>query len=205
MMFKRILPTSFAIFSALLVLGGLLFDQYPQLVMARAILLQSAMVIAAFAFILAFVNLLRVHLYRLGRRGPWGKRLASLLIVLSAVGTAGLVFLDGTDGLWSQRILEGLLIPGEGALLALTAITLILAAMRMLRVRRGMGSLIFVIVLTLSLLGALPYVPGLSALAVWLRDVPAMAGMRGLLLGVALGIALTALRIMLGFSQPHSD
>ncbi len=202
-MFKRILPTAFAIFSGLLVLGGLLFPAYPQLEMSRLLLLQSAMVIATFAFILAFANLLRVHLYRIGRRGK--QRFASLLVVLSAVGTATLVFVEGPTGLWSRRVMEGILVPGEGALLALTAVTLVLAALRMLRVRRGAGTFLFLLVLLTLLVGTIPSFPLLGEIAAWLQAVPAMAGMRGLVLGVALGVALTALRIMLGFSQPHSD
>ncbi len=202
-MFKRILPTAFAIFSGILVLGGLLFPQYPQLAMARLILLRWAMVIAAFAFILAFANLLRVHLYRIGRHGK--RRFTSLLVILSAVIVAPVVFIEGPTGLWSRRVMEGLLVPGEGALLALTAITLTLAALRMLRVRRGWGSFLFLIVLLILLLGAIPYLPEMGAVAAWVRSVPAMAGMRGLVLGVALGVALTALRVMLGLSQPHSD
>ncbi len=202
-MFKRILPTAFAVFSALLVLGGQLFPAYPQLVMARLILLRSAMVIAAFAFILAFSNLLRVHLYRIGRKGK--HRFASLLVLLSAVSVAVVVFIEGPTGLWSQRLMVGILIPGEGALLALTAVTLTLAALRMLRVRRGAGSFLFILVLLILLLGNVPYLPQFGAVATWLKTVPAVAGMRGLVLGVALGIAMTALRVMLGLSQPHSD
>jgi hypothetical protein len=202
-MFKRILPTAFAIFSGLLVLGGLLFPQYPQLAMARMILLRSAMVVAAFAFILAFANLLRVHLYRLGRHGK--RRFTSFLVLLSALVVAPIVFIEGPTGLWSRRVMEGLLVPGEGALLALTAITLILAALRMLRVRRGAGTFLFLFVLLVLLVGTASEVPFVGEVATWLREVPAMAGMRGLVLGVALGIALTALRVILGLSQPHSD
>ncbi len=202
-MFKRILPTASAILSGLIVLGGLLFPDYAPLHAARLLVLQWAMIIVAFAFILGFLNLLRVHAYRVGRRHKgW---FTSLLVIISAVGAAALVFVEGPTGPWSRRLLDALLIPGEGALLALTAVTLTLAAIRMLRVRRGVGGLLFAVVLLILLLGNFPYLPHLGTAAAWLREVPAMAGMRGLVLGVAIGIALTALRIILGLSQPHSD
>ncbi len=202
-MFKRILPTSMTILAGLVVLGGMLFPDLPGLAMARLILLRWAMVVAAFAFILAFANLIRVHAYRVGRRSKgW---LTSLLVIGSAISTAVIVFVEGPTGMWSRRILEGVLVPGEGALLALTAVTLTLAALRMLRVRRGAGGLIFILVLVILLIGTYPYFTPLGVVASWLSEVPATAGMRGLLLGVALGIALTALRIIFGLSQPQSD
>jgi hypothetical protein len=39
----------------------------------------------------------------------------------------------------------------------------------------------------------------------WIMRVPAMAGMRGILLGVALGITATALRVLIGADRPSSD
>ena len=39
----------------------------------------------------------------------------------------------------------------------------------------------------------------------WIVQVWAMAGMRGVLLGVALGITATALRVLIGADRPSSD
>jgi hypothetical protein len=39
----------------------------------------------------------------------------------------------------------------------------------------------------------------------WVLDVPALAGARGILLGVALGTAATGLRVLLGLDRPYVD
>jgi hypothetical protein len=39
----------------------------------------------------------------------------------------------------------------------------------------------------------------------WVLDVLAMAGVRGVLLGVALGAILTGMRLLLGVERPYDD
>ena len=50
--------------------------------------------------------------------------------------------------------------------------------------------------------GLVPILPGIRD---WILDVPAMAGVRGILLGVALGALLTGIRLLLGAERPYSD
>jgi hypothetical protein len=59
----------------------------------------------------------------------------------------------------------------------------------------------------LSLLGTTPLLgfEWLSDIRDWLIHVPGMAGIRGLLLGVALGTVITGIRVLLGSDRPHSE
>ena len=50
--------------------------------------------------------------------------------------------------------------------------------------------------------GLLPVVPEIKD---WVLDVLAMAGVRGVLLGVALGAILTGMRLLLGVERPYDD
>jgi hypothetical protein len=51
-------------------------------------------------------------------------------------------------------------------------------------------------------LGLVPILPELKD---WILDVPTLAGVRGILLGVALGALLTGIRLLLGVERPYSD
>ncbi len=211
MFFKRTIPTAVAMAVGALVLIGALLPMprpgasgiIPILWLTRFVLIRWAMVLAAFAFFLGFLHLLRVHLVRLGRRAKgWS---TSLLILVSACVTLTLVLWQGAEGQLSRQLFDNILVPGESALFALTAVTLILAGMRIFRVRRTAGSALFLAVALIVLIGTVPYVGFMGDLASWIQTVPALAGMRGLLLGVALGTILSGMRVIVGLTRPHSD
>ena len=204
-MFKRFLPTIVAMLVGILVLLGYLLPLEFLATLRDVILLRWAVVLAAYALIVAYLSLLRVHLLRLTSARK--KKFTSLLVILSALGTLILVLLQGVDGLLTQQVLTAVLIPGESALLALTAVTLIVAGMRILRARRTVGAIIFVIAAGIILLTTVAYSVYPNVLDALRQgvDTLATAGMRGLVMGVALGITLTGLRVLLGIDRPHSD
>lgn len=204
-MFKRFLPTIIAMLAGILILLGYLVP-LPFLATLRDwFLLRWAVVLAAFALIVAYLSLLRVHLLRLTSARK--KKFASLLVIVSALGTLVLVLWQGVEGTWTQQVLTSVLIPGESALLALTAVTLIVAGMRILRARRTAGAIVFVVAAGLILLTTVAYSVYPSVLAALRQgvDTLATAGMRGIVMGVALGVTLTGLRVLLGIDRPHSD
>ncbi|HQE93872.1 MAG TPA: hypothetical protein PLH19_12495 [Anaerolineae bacterium] len=203
-MFKRFLPTVVAMLVGLLVLLGYLLP-VDFLILLRDFLLRWATVLAVFALLLAYMSLLRVHILRLSRARK--NKITSLLVIVSALGTLALVLWQGAAGAWTQQLVNSVLVPGESALLALTAVTLIVAGMRLMRVRRTIGGVIFVIAAAIVLLTTVAYsfYPDMLAALRQGVDTLATGGMRGLMLGVALGVTLTGLRVILGFDRPHSD
>jgi hypothetical protein len=204
-MLLRVLATVVAVLATVAVLAGTFWPVSP-LREIRAVFLQWAMVLGGFAFLLAFSNLLRANLKRLQRKGRG--RMPSLIIVLFAVGTAALVswemFTVGGVGTWGQYVVDAILIPGESALLALTSVTLLLAGLRALRTRKTTGSLFFVLVAVLMLIQTLPYVGVVGNISAWIEGVLAIAGMRGLLMGVALGTLLVGMRTVF-MTRPYVD
>lgn len=170
----------------------------------RGDVLQWATVLAAFALFLAFLSIVRVHLARLV--GKSRHKIASLLIVVSAVGSLVLVLLQGPEGPLTRVLVRDVLVAGESALLALTAITLLLAGARALQTRRSLGTVVFILVSLFALAAAIPYAR-LAVLdsAMVVVDTVASAGVRGLVLGVALGITLTGIRLIIGVDRPHSE
>jgi succinate-acetate transporter protein len=98
--------------------------------------------------------------------------------------------------------------PIEASLMAILAISLAYASLRLLQKRKNAMTIIFVISTILFLLlssGFLAtsenkYVAGVLGV---LSQLP-VAGARGLLLGIGLGSLVTGLRILLGSDRPFS-
>jgi hypothetical protein len=96
--------------------------------------------------------------------------------------------------------------PIQASLSALLVFFLVTAAYRLLRVRNLESAvMLFAALLVLAAGLTVGLVPALSDLRNWILDVPAMAGVRGILLGVTLGILLTGIRLLAGVERPYGD
>jgi hypothetical protein len=206
---KRTLPAAIAIPVGVSVLVSILIPD-PVLDALGLYLIDLAVIVAAFAFFLGVVNLMRVHARKL--RGRPADRLYSfvLLVVVVLVVIFGLPSLEGKPSGPAQPVVkwlfENVQIPIQTALSALLVFLLITAAYRLLS-QRNAESAVMLIVALLVLLGqaAVGLFPPLSAIRDWIVAVPAMAGARGILLGVALGAVLTGVRLLLGIERPYSE
>jgi len=188
--------------------GRLLIQYQGRVVEWRDVLVEWAVIVAAFAFLLGIFNILRVHGGRIGhRRQGWPYSLVLLLVMVVAwippllpVGIPGQETLD-------RAVFDYVISPVGASLGALVVFTLALAAFRLLRVRQGAGAVLFLLTVAVVLLGSVPFIglEWLAGIRDWIINVPGMAGMRGLLLGVALGTVITALRVLVVSERPHSE
>ena len=188
--------------------GRLLIQFRGRVVEWRDVLVEWAVIVAAFAFLLGIFNILRVHGGRIGhRRQGWPYSLVLLLVMVVAwippllpVGIPGQETLD-------RAVFDYVISPVGASLAALVVFTLALAAFRLLRMRRGAGAVLFLLTVAVVLLGSVPFIglEWLAGIRDWIINVPGMAGMRGLLLGVALGTVITALRVLVVSERPHSE
>jgi hypothetical protein len=202
-MAKSFLPTVMAAVVGFLVLLGYLVPLEP-LLMIRMVLVRWATILAAFALLLGYVNVWRVHLGRLfQKRTPY--RISSAILLAASAALLVLVILEGPNHAIVQTWLQMIVVPGQSALLALTAVTLVLAGTRLFRTRRNVYSGIFLLGALIALVAAIPVAyPPIVNLLMQFVDAVATGGIRGLLLGVVLGIVMTGLRIILGIDRPHS-
>jgi hypothetical protein len=170
-------------------------------------LIRTASIVAAFALVLGVVNVLTVHLNKVYSRDKgWGY---SMLLLGAMFFTLGVGFLTGGPGSAQvQEIFESVLFPLEATLFSLLAFFVVTAAYRTFRVKSFETGL-FVIFGMLVLLGQVPVGTRLwdqlPVIKDWVLEVPALAGARGILLGVALGTAATGLRVLLGIDRPYVD
>lgn len=168
-------------------------------------LVSWAAIITAFALFLGFANVVSVHWSRIRTQKPGA--IYSVVLLLSLFGT--LAF--GIGGPLSdngQIIFNYILQPLEATLFALLALFVATAAFRAFRVR-NMETFFFVLFALIVLLGQVPvsiYLwPEFPVIKDWILNVPTLAGVRGILLGVALGVIATGLRVLIGADRPYTD
>ncbi len=195
-----------AISSGIIVLLGY-FLPIPVLQNLRLIFLGWGVTLLGVSTLVGAANLLMVHVKKL-REQP-GKSPLSLVLILAFVVTLGL-------GLWLtpadvrfQQVVNAIQVPMETSLMAVLAIILAFASLRLLQRRRDLFSIVFVVSALLFLIlgsGVLPYIqdiPLLPGFLAFIEKLP-LAGARGILLGIALGSITTGLRILLGADRPYS-
>jgi len=212
---RRTLPTALAIAVGLFVLVALLLP-VPLLSTIGTYFIDCAVIIAAFALFLGLLNVVRVHLCHIRERTKTWPYSVLLLVALFIVLLIGLVTLTPSQADQSQPsgpshpalqwIYTNVMAPLQATFGALLAFLTLAAAYRLARIRDA-ASVVLLVVTLLVLAGQASFglLPVLPQLRDWILDVPALAGMRGILLGVALGTVLTGIRLLLGVERPYSD
>jgi hypothetical protein len=205
------MKTIFSVFNVLIAIaaGALVFLGYvfPDLLGEfRTLLLHWAIILAGFALLVGILNLFQVHWNKVRTRQPNAVYSAILLVAL--VITLLVVSISGPVSQWSLWIYNNFQVPVEISLLAVMAIVLAYVAARLVRQRTTWYTTLFLVTVVLVLLGTAPIyligdVPLLSSIRAFLTDVLAVAGARGLLLGVALGTIAAGLRILMGADRPY--
>jgi len=196
--------TAIAIAVGLIVLLGY-FLPIDTLFGLRVALLEWAIIIAAFALLVGVVNLVYVHSRKAA--ATQNNSVYSFVLLISLGLTIVVVGWFGPGHEFSQWIFNYVQVPIETSLMALLAIILAYACARLLSRRLNSVSIIFVVTVLIILISTTPIlgidIPGLSEFRNWVVQVPSVAGMRGILLGVALGIIATGIRILMGSDRPY--
>ncbi len=185
----------------------------PFLAILARLFVQVAVLVIALTIILGLVNLMSVHLTRfVAGEGRRINRINSLVLIITFVGTLLLYVFERTQNVassasTSRLLLERIQIPMESALAALLLFSLVYGASRILRTEVSFHRALFVAMIVLVLVAALPLaLPGLDVVTRfynWLLLVPINAGVRGLLIGIGLATALTGLRILFGQDKTY--
>jgi len=210
----RLLATVVAITVGLVVLltyfveqaGG--FDLRP----IQLLFLNWASTLAAVALVVGIVNLLRAHLAKVDSGGFSAVYSTILLITFLAVLIVSLIP-PGPAGAWAAWTFSNLIVPIEAALGGLIFFFLVFAGYRLLRIRRTAWSGVFLTVAVIVLVGLIPFdlpgaegaAQGMADLHNWIVQVWAVAGARGILLGVALGTVATGLRVLMAADRPYGE
>jgi hypothetical protein len=201
---KQIIPFVIAIATGLLTLIGLLAD-----VAAVTLILEGAAFLAALALLLGIVNLFTVHAHRLLIR----RNIYSLFLLVSMAVVLFLGFTDGNQEISLAEAFNWVQRPLEAALASLLAFFLVGAILRMARQRGNRWTSLFlftvIFILLTTALASLNFIPeSISTTATQVRQLIdtlfVTAGIRGLLIGVALGTIMISLRLLVGLERPYN-
>ncbi len=209
---KRIFPilnAVVAIAAGIIVLLGYFITSVPVLAFLRITMLKWSVLLAGIAVMIGIGNLFSVHLQKITQRKPGA--IYSLVLLMFFLITFVLVIavhyapaINADPALMDAQniFLNGIMVPTEVSLMALLTITLLYSAVRMLRSRIDLKTILFLLTVLLALLSAGPFtsqIPGIGGIL----QVFSTGGARGLLLGIALGTLTTGLRILLGADRPY--
>jgi hypothetical protein len=168
-------------------------------------LLDWAIIIAAMAVLIGIYNLVAVQMEKMRTRQKGGTY--GVILVIALIITFGLGLIFGPENPYMQLTVDAIIVPVEASLMAILAVTLIYASIRLLRRRVDVTSVLFLAIAVIFLLAIVP-IPfgGVSALQDFVLEVAGMfsrGGARGLLIGIALGTLLTGLRVLFGIDRPY--
>lgn len=180
-------------------------------------------ILACFAFVLGAGNLLKIHLKKISmREKDWGYSavtVGSFLLMM----VAGLFKLGASSweadfigpGTWFKAIYDATFAPLQATMFSLLAFYVASASYRAFRAKTREATLLLVAA-SIILVGRTPLGHTLTAwlpdslaflrvsnLSNWLLSVPNLAGQRAILIGIALGIISTSLKLILGLERSH--
>lgn len=195
----RSVPMALAVGCGLLTLLGLLL--IPELGDA---LTTWASFLVAVALLVGVINLLGVHVRRLSKGNAY-----SGLLVISMLAIFALALTD-FFGLTTEGVTTAFSLiqaPLEAAMASLLAFFLLFAGFRLFRRQRNWWSVLFIATATVILLGSTLLPEALSGIfglaSRFLSEVFVGGGMRGLLIGIAIGTIIVALRVLTGSARPY--
>lgn len=202
----RILTAVVAMASGFIVLLGYFFplDALTQL---RIMLTDWAVIIAAMAVLVGIANLIFVQMDKIRKREK--NSIYGTLLALSLIGTFGLGLVFGPENQLMRMAVDAVIVPVEASLMAILAVTLVYASIRLLRRRADVMTVIFLLIaiIFLALIMPTPFGPlfgdELNGFVLQTLGMFSHGGARGLLIGIALGTLLTGIRVLFGIDRPY--
>ncbi len=199
----QIVALVFAVVTGVLILLGYFV---PALSGIQTMLLGWAIILAGAATVLGVFNLVLVHGNKITRREKGAGYSILLLVCLFASFVFGMALGPGHPAM--QSVVNSIIVPVEASLMAVLAVTLVYASIRLLRRRPNVMSIVFMATAILMLVSSatLPFgeiAPLNYFLRPWIQHVLALGGARGILIGVALGALTTGLRVLFGADRPY--
>ena len=171
----------------------------------NAQMLLWATIVYAFALILGSVSLMGTHWRKIRQRASGAIYSWVAMATLVATTTMGVVWGVGEESPLG-RFYNAVNSPLASTMFALLAFFIASAAFRAFRIR-SVEALLLAIAAFILMLGRVPLGaaihPAIPAAADWLMEIPQNAAKRGILIGAALGVMATGIRVILGLEKTY--
>jgi hypothetical protein len=165
-----------------------------------------SIIIAGMTLILAVGSMTRMHFQRIQKQEPGWFYSAITLAALYASSVVGIIWTTEQPKSPAKWLFDFVNTPLDGTMFALLAFFIASASYRAFRARNVEATLMLATAIIVMLgrvtIGAYisPYIP---AFADWLFFQPNLAAQRGLMIGIALGATVTAIKIIFGIERPY--
>ena len=203
---RKFLATGIVVAVGLLVLAGYAFQDY--LAPITSMVVDWGVLVLGFAMLIGIGTLVQMHLVKLFKAEKGVALSAVTLMAFFFTFISGLI-LTTQSPFFSDLILN-IQVPVEAGLLAVLAVTLFTASLRLIRTRGWSPiSIAFLVSAVIALLlesGVFAFTSEspTGQFLEFLARLP-IAGARGILLGMALGGMLVGLRVLLATDRPYGE
>ena len=169
----------------------------------------SVLLIVAYATFIGVISILQVHGKRIQRQSEgwyYSILVIGFTVIMALTGLplpeAGL----GVNNNIYNWLFTNVLTPLGGTMYSIIAFFITSAAFRAFRVR-NLESAIVLVAGTIMVMGNAPLItnliPPIADISLWIREVPNMATMRGVMIGAALGSIALAVRTLMGIERGY--
>jgi hypothetical protein len=196
---RNFLPLTLAILFGVLALIGLLL-----LPPIARLLTNWVSFLSAIALLIGILNLLNVHTHRILKGNAYSIALVLSLLAMILLGVTDWV---GVTEAGVSTLFDYVQAPLEAAVASMLAFFLLFSGARVLQRQKSWWALVFIVSVILFLLGKTPLPGFLSDLFIGVSDFLTMvfvsSGIRGILIGIALGAMIVTLRVLMGTDRPY--
>jgi hypothetical protein len=204
---KREIPILITLVAGLFTLVGF-FVPHPLVNTLYGDIQQWVIIVVGATYVLGVANLFRINTTQIQQRAPdWGYK---IVLIVGLVATMAVGFWEKShyadDNSMFQWIYRTFYTSMAATMFALLAFFIASAAFRAFRIRT-FEALLLAIAAFILMLGRVPIggaiSPYLPAAAEWLMEIPQNAAKRGILMGAALGVMATGIRVILGVEKTY--
>jgi len=164
----------------------------------------ATLVMSACAIGIGIISLTKIHVNRIAKKKPHSLESVIMLVTLAAFILVGAVLGSGDPNY--VYMFQNIIVPLDSAMFSLAGFFMASAAYRAFRARSN-EALVLLVAAVLVMLGQAPIGEalwsGFPNVSQWILDVPNTAGVRALIMGIAIGMLSLTIRMLMGHEKGY--